>query len=235
MILFANIPLVGREIAEVPIYLRERKGLKRVTMSFSTKDRQVIITAPTRTPRMFLHTFIETHKSWIEKQAEHILPEAKTFSAGVIVPFQGKKYILVNEISNKVLVVLDKDTLFVRAATKRIDTHVRRWLITKVTEIFNDASIAYAKILDVSISKITIKAMHSRWGSCSSDGNLNYNWRLIFAPEEILHYVCAHEVSHLIHMNHSKEFWQTVETLYPEYKTARNWLKTNGTGLYLFG
>lgn len=234
MILFAEIP-VNNEAACINVYLRERKGLKRVTMSFSTKGRHLVLSAPNKTSRKFLHTFIQTHHDWIEQQIQKHGSEPKTFSAGSIVPFKGKNYTLLHEISNKVLIYCEADTLFVRAAQARVDTHMRRWLMKHVTELCNEFSLRFAKSLGASINKISIKAMHTRWGSCSSDGNLNYNWRLILAPEEILIYVCAHEVSHLVHMNHSQEFWDTVGLLYPNFEAARAWLKKNGASLYAFG
>ncbi|MDP3371649.1 MAG: SprT family zinc-dependent metalloprotease [Candidatus Paracaedibacteraceae bacterium] len=234
MILFAEIP-VNNKSAYINVYLRERKGLKRVTMSFSTKERHLVLSVPSKTPQKFLHTFIQTHHDWIEQQVQRHGTESKKFTAGTIVLFKGKNYTLVHEVSNKVLVCCEADTLFVRAAQTRVDTHVRRWLMKHVTELCNEFSLKFAKVLGVSINKISVKAMHTRWGSCSSDGNLNYNWRLIMAPEEILIYVCAHEVSHLVYMNHSKEFWGTVKRLHPNFETARAWLKKNGANLYVFG
>ena len=235
MILFAEIPLIGQSLASVPVYVRERKGSSRITMSFSTKERHVVVSAPKRTTKTFLRDFITTHTSWIEKQVAKHGAESKVFAAGVIVPYKGKSHTLVHEESNKVLVRPDGDSFFVRAASTRIDTHVRRWLIKQAMEDCTTASLQFAKALNVTVAKVTMKAMHTRWGSCSSAGNLNYNWRLILAPEEVLIYVCAHEVAHRVHMNHSKAFWDTVAKLYPNHAAARAWLKKNGSSLYAFG
>ena len=84
----------------------------------------------------------------------------------------------------------------------------------------------------VKINRITIKEQKSRWGSCSSKGNLNFNWRLILAPEAVLDYVVVHEMCHLKYMNHSKAFWSEVERILPDYKDRRKWLKENGNSLY---
>lgn len=86
----------------------------------------------------------------------------------------------------------------------------------------------YAKNLGVAYNQIRIKDQHTRWGSCSTKHNLNFNWRLVLMPEYILDYVVAHEVAHLIEMNHSAKFWKVVETLYPDWQEARAWLKSNG-------
>lgn len=81
------------------------------------------------------------------------------------------------------------------------------------------------------INRIMVKEQKKRWGSCSSKGNLNFNWRLILAPPEVLDYVVVHEMCHLKYMNHSKEFWCEVERILPDYKERRKWLKEKGTSL----
>ena len=82
-------------------------------------------------------------------------------------------------------------------------------------------------------TSITIRDQKTRWGSCSGRGTLSFNWRLILAPPEILDYVVVHELCHLTHMNHSKEFWNLVESVIPDYKIRRKWLKENGHTLRL--
>lgn len=89
----------------------------------------------------------------------------------------------------------------------------------------------YADILQVDYGKITIRDQKTRWGSCSSSGNLNFNWRLILAPPKVLDYVVIHELCHRKEMNHSTRFWQYVESIMPDYKEQRKWLKDNGSSL----
>lgn len=91
----------------------------------------------------------------------------------------------------------------------------------------------YAGILDVTYGNITIRDQKTRWGSCSSRGNLNFNWRLMLAPPRVLDYVVVHELCHRKHMDHSPAFWQEVGNLLPDYKTLRKWLKDNGNTLIL--
>lgn len=76
--------------------------------------------------------------------------------------------------------------------------------------------------------KITIRDQKTRWGSCSSTGTLSFSFRLMLAPPRVLDYVVVHELCHLTHMNHSKEFWNMVENILPDYKEHRKWLKENG-------
>ena len=91
----------------------------------------------------------------------------------------------------------------------------------------------YAPIVGVTYGRITIRNQKSRWGSCSSKGNLNFNCLLMLAPESVRDYVVVHELCHRKHMNHSPEFWQAVEQAIPGWRSAKIWLKQNGDALML--
>lgn len=97
-----------------------------------------------------------------------------------------------------------------------------------------EAKVAYfQQFTGGNYTSITIRDQKTRWGSCSGRGTLSFNWRLILAPPEILDYVVVHELCHLTHMNHSKEFWSLVGSVIPDYKIRRKWLKENGHTLRL--
>ena len=93
----------------------------------------------------------------------------------------------------------------------------------------------HAARLGVAPRRITLRDTVSRWGSCSSTGALNFSWRLILAPPEVLDYLAAHEVAHIVHMNHSPMFWKLTRRLFPETEQAEVWLKTHGASLHRFG
>ena len=82
---------------------------------------------------------------------------------------------------------------------------------------------------------VRLRGQATRWGSCSASGNLNFNWRLVLAPPFVLDYVAAHEVSHIVEMNHSRAFWKTVERTLPDMERGRDWLKDNGRQLMIYG
>ncbi len=100
-------------------------------------------------------------------------------------------------------------------------------------EYFPKRVYYFAHILGVSYGNITIRDQKTRWGSCSSKGNLSFNWRLILAPPNVLDYVVVHELCHRKEMNHSPKFWALVESVMPDYKQYRKWLKENGNKLTL--
>lgn len=104
--------------------------------------------------------------------------------------------------------------------------HAAKEYITKRADYFADQ-------LGVTYNTITIRDQKTRWGSCSSKGNLSFNWRLILAPPKVLDYVVVHELCHRREMNHSPRFWALVESVMPDYKQHRKWLKDNGDKLVL--
>ena len=86
----------------------------------------------------------------------------------------------------------------------------------------------YARKMGVTYGRISIREQKTRWGSCSSVGNLNYNWKLVLMPPGVLDYVVVHELAHRREMNHSAAFWKVVATWMPDYKKYRKWLRDNG-------
>lgn len=101
-------------------------------------------------------------------------------------------------------------------ARKRLPT-----LIAKINEL-------NSKYFNQKVNKVFFKNLASRWGSCSENGNINISTRLLFAPDDVLEYVCVHELAHLIEKNHSPAFWSLVEKAMPDHKEKRKWLKENG-------
>ena len=115
--------------------------------------------------------------------------------------------------------------------TELSDSERRRY-IELARDIFSRKTAWYARIMGVTYVRISIREQKTRWGSCSSKGNLNFNWRLIFAPPEVLDYVVVHELAHRKEMNHSKAFYAIVESVLPDYKKSRRWLRENGQSLW---
>jgi predicted metal-dependent hydrolase len=93
----------------------------------------------------------------------------------------------------------------------------------------------YAEVLGVKFTRISVRDQSSRWGSCTSDGVLSFSWRLILAPPFVLDYLAAHEVAHLVEMNHSARFWRVVARICPETDRAKAWLHAHGNELHRYG
>jgi predicted metal-dependent hydrolase len=118
--------------------------------------------------------------------------------------------------------------------TKEICGQIMIWYKAQARRYFTqEVEIAKAKY-NFSYKDISIKDTVSRWGSCSTQKNFNFNWRLVMAPPDILTYVVSHEVCHLTYMDHSKDFWALVAQRFPKYKEAKQWLAKNGSNLLNF-
>ncbi len=104
-------------------------------------------------------------------------------------------------------------------------------LCQKALSVIPDKVKYYAEIMGVTYGRITIRNQKTRWGSCSSKGNLNFNCLLMLMPDKVLDYVVVHELCHLKQMNHSKKFWKEVERYMPDYPNYKKWLNENGGAL----
>ncbi|MBO0562170.1 M48 family peptidase, partial [Clostridium botulinum] len=109
-----------------------------------------------------------------------------------------------------------------------IKDNLEKFYKEQAINVLKERTDYYSNILKVAPKNIVIKNQKTLWGSCSSKGNINYNYKIVMAPLEILDYIVVHELCHLVHMNHSKDFWDLVEIVIPDWKKRRNWLKENG-------
>lgn len=141
--------------------------------------------------------------------------------------FLGKEYPIQFIKSGKECIMFCNDEFLIYASKHNKETINRlmeAWYRKKAKEIFFKRVTYFMPFIGKKVNRIAIRGQHTRWGSCSSIGNLNFNWRLMLAPAEIVDYVVVHELCHLLHMNHSKEFWQCVEGILPNYKQLKDWL-----------
>jgi predicted metal-dependent hydrolase len=116
-----------------------------------------------------------------------------------------------------------------------IARRVREFLEAEAKRDLAAAVRRYTGALGVAAKRITVRDTTSRWGSCSASQTLNFSWRLIMAPPYVLDYLAAHEVAHLIHLNHSPRFWALARKLSPDTDRAETWLKAHGVDLHRYG
>ena len=120
-----------------------------------------------------------------------------------------------------------------RLASRPVMTPEQVWKAKSLARMTLSAKVRYwAAKMGVTYGTISIRQQATRWGSCSSRGNLNFNWRLIFAPEEVIDYIVVHELAHRKEMNHSRAFYNVVASVLPDYKVREKWLKENGEKLW---
>jgi len=125
-----------------------------------------------------------------------------------------------------------EDLASLQAEGKFTDQEIER-LVKLAKQVIPEKVAYYARLMGVTYGRITIRKQKTRWGSCSREGNLNFNCLLIMAPPEVLDYVVVHELSHRLEMNHSPRFWAQVEKVIPDYRNPRKWLKEHGSQMML--
>ena len=215
---------------DLEIFLRKNSNSRRITLRISALDGKITITGPNYLDFAEFKKFAESKKSWLQSKRKSFEPPI-FISEGIEIPVAGSHTkILFSDVREPKRV---GGILFV-SKEKPVSTQVKKYL--KEIGGIHLAFICreFAERLGSKVHKITLRDTRSRWGSCSNDAKLMFSWRLIMAPEDVLAYVAAHEVAHLKHMNHSKDFWETVEYLFGSYKNERAWLKQNGPSLHRY-
>ena len=199
-------------------------------------DGSLIVRAPLRTSRAIIEQLVFEKTDWIQERQEWIRQRSGAphhFEEGEHFYYLGKAYPL--QYANHIhlpLFLSDKFHL-----NKPLQTHAKNvflaWYRDQACQIIGERTFILAKHHYLVYKQIRITSARTRWGSCSSSGTLNFSWRLVMAPLEVIDYVIAHELAHLKIPNHSIDFWKFVAQLSPEYRTHRKWLKENGGKLYL--
>lgn len=190
------------------------------------KDNRVIVKVPIKATRKYINELVSSKKDWIEKNLQQ--QKNKSLNKNII-KVLGKAYtlqVIENKPRNKVYL---KDN-YIYFEVKENNNEVIQKLLDKFyKEIAKDevyAAMEYVKsITGLSPKEIRIKKLKSAWGICSSKQYISINQNLMAYSRHAIEYVCLHEVCHLKHMNHSKEFWKMVEKYMPDYKTAKLELK----------
>lgn len=222
-ILSGNPPIVVR--------LRHVARARRMTLRVSALDGAVTLTVPPRISDREALQFAEEKADWLRANLAQQSPVVR-IALGASLPVEGQMCRVIAGAGRRV--IRRGTELHVPGPSDQVARRLLGFLKTLARSRLAEASDFYAERLGRSYSRITIRDTRSRWGSCSSRGALNYSWRLVLAPPDVLRYVAAHEVAHLAEMNHSAAFWRNVETLYGPYEVQRRWLRSEGAALHRF-
>ena len=218
---------------ESNVTIKRSKRARRMSLRISSVDRGVTLTIPKYISNKSAQEFISEKRRWIEKHLNNI-PERIAVSDATHLPFQGQEFLVDEGETKSVKICCDSSRIYVPSHRKKRNSSLLAFYRLAARDRLVAASDAYADKLGVSYSKISLRDTRSRWGSCTAAGGLMYSWRLILAPPEVLDYVAAHEVAHLVHMHHGPDFWDVVSNVCPNMETKRRWLKTNGVSLHLW-
>lgn len=217
---------------------------KRIKLKYDAAKSAVMITLPPHVSAVQALEFAEEHEGWIKKQ--HLkYSNIPAFQPNHMLPFRGKQYLICHDESRAPHIWLEEDRIIVGGRIEGFNIRLENWLkrqakaiILQITQEFEIKLKALYRTKPLGhrvkpLGKISIRDTKSRWGSCSGRGNISLSYRLIMAPEEIMTYVIAHEIAHLKEMNHSEDFWDIVDQLVPNARTAKKWLNHDGQELML--
>jgi predicted metal-dependent hydrolase len=229
-------------VHEAVIYLvrvRRHRQARRYTLRIQAATREVVLTMPPRGSLKQAQAFAEQHGGWIAQRL-HGLPQTIPFVPGAIVPLRGEPHRIVHCKGRRGTVWIEaaengERVLCVAGDAPHVERRLADFLRREARTALEAASRGAAERLGVTVRRVSVRDQASRWGSCSTTGVLSYSWRLILAPPHVLDYLAAHEVAHLVEMNHSPRFWRLVQRICPHMRHSKNWLDANGADLHRYG
>lgn len=210
----------------VEVALKRSARARRFTLRVSRSSGQVTLSMPHFAKQAEAIAFLDARAGWVRKHLAASPAPARPEIGGAI-PIEGQLRRIVPGKGRSARLVEGRVELPVGQEGPRMAALLKQMARDRLAE----RSAHHAGVLGRNHGRITLRDTRSRWGSCSSKGDLMYCWRLIMAPPEVLDYVTAHEVAHLVEMNHSPAFWALCERLCPGYKPRRAWLRQHGAEL----
>jgi len=218
------------------VQLRRHRQARRYTLRVQAATRAVVLTMPLRGSVKEARAFAERNGGWIAARLKR-LPQAIPFADGLELPLRGVPHRIAHRATRGTVWTEagEPSLLCVAGERAHLARRVRDFLKREAKRDLEAASRRYAALLAVPVKRVSVRDQTSRWGSCTAEGVLSYSWRLILAPSYVLDYLAAHEVAHLVEMNHSRKFWRVVTHICPDWRRAKGWLDVHGTALHRYG
>lgn len=219
------------EVSSVPFIHRPHPRANRVKISLD-RDGNVIVTTPVNFPKAQIPSYLEKASDWIRVHQEQIVHSPVLLDHNSCL-FFGMPFDLVILPHKDATVIKKLDTLEISpidTSPAGIIAFMEKWLKNRAAEYILPRVSELAILMQTSYGQVHFREQRTRWGSCSSDKNLNFNWRLIHAPKAVIDYVVIHELAHTVHLNHGPRFWEMVTKYDPDHPLHRGWLKRMGGG-----
>ena len=238
--ILAELPL---EIADVLTTIVNPRA-RRLTLRLEPKDGRIVLVRPKRFNEAALNAFVASRIDWMLQQLQ-TLPPRVPFADAVRLPYMGEDHVIRWQAKARGVQRANGE-IIVGGNAEYTPRRVRDWLRSEARRVITSIVHAMATSVDRNVAHVTVRDTRSRWGSCARSGRLSFSWRLILAPKDVLVYVAAHEVAHLVHLNHGPAFWRTVALVLESYArdtnrptvdlaSAREWLRRSGAALYRYG
>ncbi|MBU4298965.1 M48 family metallopeptidase [Patescibacteria group bacterium] len=208
---------------------------KRKTIALVVSDDATfVVRAPMLATLEHIKNLVFKKRFWINKKKKQVLKNGgpaknKEFVNGEGFLYLGETYKL--KIENCETVKLSDYLYFPQKCLNNAPVKMMGWYKQKALEKITERANWYSQIIGWKFKSISITNAERRWGSCGPSGSINFSWKLIMAPLNVIDYVVAHELTHIAEKNHSARFWNKVKTVLPDYKSRQRWLKDNGVNL----
>lgn len=222
-------------LAGLPIEVRVNPRARRLRLKVDSRTRTVLLTIPPRMSRRRALDWAAGHREWAE-QALAAIPTGVPIAPGSPVPVEGLPHVLDWAVSRPRRIEVREGRLIAGGPLEGLQGRVLRWLKARALAVLTAETEEFSAKAGVKASRVGVGDPVSRWGSCASTGTIRYSWRLILAPAHVRRATVAHEVAHLVHMNHGPAFHALVaEILGADPRPARAWLRREGGALHRFG
>ncbi|MBV7408408.1 M48 family metallopeptidase [Maritimibacter sp. DP1N21-5] len=216
----------------VEVLLKPSTRSRRLSLRVSRLDGRVTLSMPVGIPRAEAEGFLVEKSSWIREHLAGVPGEARPMP-GTTLLFEGTPH-RIEAAPQRGVSVRDGTILVPQTRVETTPARLAAFLKTVARDRLVMASEHYAAQIGRELGRVTLRDTRSRWGSCTHEGDLMYSWRLVMAPPPVLDYVAAHEVAHMIHMDHSARFWGLVGDICPDHKAQRQWLRQRGGELHRY-
>lgn len=219
----------------LPVNLRHHGRTRRLTARLDPLEEALRVTAPPGTRAKEIQRFVDTHKDWVAQQLDK-RGRRLALIPGCLLPIEGIERQIVATGKLRGLPTLDDTELRVPGEPDHIPRRVAEFCQKRARGVILPLAETKAASINRRVKRVTVRDTSSRWGSCTHDGCLSFSWRLILAPPPVLDYVVAHEVAHLVHMNHGTDFWAlNAKLCAAEMAVQRAWLRRHGRDLFRYG
>lgn len=226
-----DIILDGRR---VPLTIRRSSRSGRMSLRINEQDGSVVLTLPQHLAAARGLEFAMSRSDWLSARLA-ALPSGVPFEDGTLLPFLGIPHRLRHDPAGRRGVWLGDGEIHVAGNAEYFARRLTDWLKREARREIVERAVPMAANVGRPLGEVRVRDQRSRWGSCNARGDLSFSWRLVLAPANVLAYVVAHEVGHLVQMNHSPAFWNVVDGLVADGREARLWLKRNGARLHRYG
>ena len=210
---------------------------RRKTASVRVEEGKVSVVVPQDLSNSGIEELVAKKTRWIREklllQRQSVISKPKEYVSGESFTYLGRNYRLkledgavesVKLKNGRLIVALPRKTV----SLKKIRDMLSEWYRLHAEQKLQDKAERYAKIIGVSPRSVGVRSFKSRWGSCHVNGDIQFSWKIIIAPNRIVDYVVVHELCHMKHHDHSPKFWKSVERVIPDYLECKEWLKDNG-------